>query len=108
MALVAGMSSGPTPLWAADIADIDIPLSGAPPVNSVPVVLDLDGDGVQELVLAGEDGILYLVSGNTNAVVWQKNLAEYLSGYGKVAVEAGLAAGDLEGDGQIEVVIATG
>ncbi len=108
VAVYTGINSRFTRLLAAPDADIDIPLTSAPPLNSVPVVLDLDGDGPQEIVLASADGILSLISGKTNQVIWTKNLAEYLSGYSKVYVEAGLAAGDLDNDGKIEVVIATG
>ncbi len=108
VAVYVGVNGRFTRLLAAPDADVDIPLSGPPPVNSVPVVLDLDGDGPQEIVLAGEDGMLYLISGKTNQVIWKKNLADYLKGYNKVYVEAGLAAGDLDNDGKIEVVIATG
>src|SRR4051812_39762626 len=52
VAVYAGVNARFTPLLAAPDADIDIPLTGAPPLVSVPVVLDLDGDGPQEIVLA--------------------------------------------------------
>ncbi|CAN5603004.1 hypothetical protein BH10CHL1_BH10CHL1_24600 [soil metagenome] len=103
-----GVNGNFTHLLAAPDADIDIPLTSAPPVNSVPIIVDLDGDGPQEIVLASEDGILSLINGRTNQVIWTKNLAEYLKGYSKVYVEASLAAGDLDNDGKLEVVIATG
>ncbi|MCX6044129.1 MAG: FG-GAP-like repeat-containing protein [Chloroflexi bacterium] len=108
VAAYVGFNGQLTRLLAAPDADIDIPLTSGPSLTSVPVVLDLDGDGPQEIVLASEGGILSLISGKTNQVLWTKNLAEYLKGYSNVHVEAGLAAGDLDNDGKIEVVIATG
>ena len=89
-------------------ADIDIALTGSASRNSAPVIMDFDNDGIPEIVLAGEDGTLYLINGVTNQILWQKNLAGYTGRYSQVFVESGLAAADLDGDGQIELVIATG
>ncbi len=47
-------------------ADIDIALTGSASRNSAPVIMDFDNDGTPEIVLAGEDGTLYLINGVTN------------------------------------------
>lgn len=92
----------------AQSQDLTVPLSGAPPETSSPVTADFDGDGVEEIVLAGRDGRIYWIDGEAGRVRWERNLADYVPGYERVAVRGGLAVGDLQGDGALELVIPTG
>ena len=95
-----------TPTYAQ--SDVEIPLSAAPSLGSSLVVVDLDGDGPMEIVSVGQDGRLYLVSGESNSLIWEKDLGQYLAGAPRIWVEPSIAAADLDNDGRIEVVIAIG
>ena len=96
----------PTPISAQ--SDIEISLSGAPNLGSSLVVVDLNGDGPMEIVSVGQDGRLYLISGETNSLIWEKDLGKYLDGSPRVWVEPSIAAADLDNDGRTEIAIALG
>ena len=72
------------------------------------LVLDLDNDGKLEIIFGSLDGYVTVVRGDTYDVAWNKNMADYLPGYSKTRIQSSLAAADLNGDGKVEIVIATG
>lgn len=76
--------------------------------RSAMLVVDLNGDGVKELITGSIDGYVTVINGQTYSVMWDKNMADYLDGYDKTRIQSGLAAADLDGDGRIEIVVATG
>ncbi len=65
-----------------------------------PAVADVDGDGMQDVCIVTDAGLLYAVAGN----------GQLLSGYPKTMVSgsiSGVAVGDIDGDGLFELVAAT-
>ena len=92
--------------------------------ESSPVLADLDGDGIFEIVVASADGLVHAVTGSgeelqgwpvltdtdydvvdhADAPSLQDGSLDPLQGD---AVVASAAAGDLDGDGLLEVVVAT-
>ncbi len=76
-------------------------------VTSVPVVADLDGDCVPEIIFNTyrdsrftDDGVLRAVRGDTGAKVWTVDVADY-----RTDSTANPAVGDLEGDGSLEIFV---
>jgi hypothetical protein len=72
------------------------------------LVVDLNGDGKKEIITGSIDGYVTVVDGAFYHVAWDKNMADYLPGYDHTRIQAGLAAADLDNDGRIELVVATG
>jgi len=69
------------------------------------VVADLDGDGVKEIVVGGNAGTVAAYNYKNGALV-PKWTASTSSG-GQDPEARGMAAGDLDGDGKIEVAVTT-
>ena len=65
---------------------------------SAPVVADVDANGTPELIQADESGTVWAFDALTGAVVWRSSV------HGKPASPA---VGDLDGDGQAEIVVTT-
>jgi len=77
--------------WPFDLADWP---------KGFPTVADVDDDGVQDVCLATDGGELYAVAGD----------GQVIGGYPKQMVApsiSGVAAGDIDGDGLLELVAAT-
>lgn len=95
------------------------PLSGERILRSMVAAADLDGDHDKELVVGGQDGMLYVIAytGSAWSVVWSRQTAQDLNSAGapsagcvtsKSDIESSPAIGDLDGDGHLEIVVTTG
>jgi len=67
--------------------------------NSSPVLVDLDGDGKQEIIVGTESGYLYVCDYRGGIV------ARYHTG---VPISSSPSVGDLDNDGELEIVVSTG
>jgi len=102
------------------VVETMIPLDGERVQEASPAFGDFDGDGDQEIVIGGQDGKVYVVAyqGGTWSVVWQRQTADDLRAagaptaspcvYDRSDIRASPAVGDLDGDGRLEIVLATG
>ncbi len=63
-----------------------------------PLLIDVDGDAVLDIVFPSCDGHTYAIKGN-GELIWKINYGEGL---------VSMAAGDLDGDGKLELVIPSG
>lgn len=112
--------SQPTPpstlLAAPD--DTTIVLGGTRITRSSPVAADLNGNGRKEIVVGAEDGMLYVVAYNGSSwnKVWETQTAQAINAVtGKACanqatgkIETAPAIGDIDNDGDLEIVVATG
>lgn len=87
--------------------DIEINLSGQEIQNSHLAVADFNKDGKKEIVVAGKDGMLYVIDGATYTIMWEKQLGDYL-GETTSYIFSGITIADLNRDGTLEIVVATG
>jgi len=100
---------------------VGFPVSLESSGESSPVLADMDGDGVLEIVISGSDGRVHVLRGDgTELSGWPVEMdaqydahpdsAGYASGEVPVPLEgviAAAAAGDIDGDGEPEVVVAS-
>lgn len=100
-----------------------ISLSGQRIGEAALAVADFNGDGQKEIVAGGIDGKLYVINGATYTVMWEKQLASYfksattlpycnakfdVSWATSTDIRAGITIGDLDRNGKLEIVVATG
>ncbi len=86
-------------------------LSGAAIEYSSPVLADLDKDGLQEIILGGNDGRVYAIRSN-GSILWTFDTTPVINALaalpGQSRIDATPAVGDLDNDGGLEVVVAVG
>ena len=98
---------------------ITVNLSGERIRRSTAAIADFDRDGDQEIVIGGQDGMLYVIAynGNSWSVVWSRQTALDLNSAGapsqycvtsKSDIRSSPAIGDLDNDGKLEIVVTTG
>jgi hypothetical protein len=71
------------------------------------VVADLDGDGVTDVVAAGNDGTVAAYEWRNGGLTIKPGWPASTTSAGTAPEGRGLAAADLDGDGKIEVVVTT-
>ncbi len=93
-----------------------ITLGGDVVKHASPVAADFDGDGDLEIVTGANDGMLYVVAynGSSWSVVWSRQTMLDINAAGPPItqstgrIESAVAVADLDGDGKLEIVVATG
>jgi hypothetical protein len=71
------------------------------------VVADLDGDGTTEIVVGGNQGTVAAYEWKAGALTTKAGWPASTTTAGQAPEARGMAAGDLDGDGKIEVVVTT-
>ena len=86
-------------------------LNGAAVEYGSPTAADLNGDGEQEIIVGGSDGMVYAIDAS-GRVLWTYSTAAAINPLvphpGKSAVSSAPAVGDLDGNGTPEVVVSVG
>jgi len=93
-----------------------IPLSGSQITQSSPAAADFNGNGYKEIVVGGQDGMLYVVAfdGSSWSVVWSRQVALDINAanpptpHADNIIVSSPAVGDLDNDGQLEIVVTVG
>lgn len=88
-------------------------LPGARIGRSSPAAVDLNNDGILEIVTAASDGWVYAVDMVNNCrILWQKQLSNYINPVAPnpsaQTVESSPTIADLNGDGYPEIILTTG
>ncbi|VAW34383.1 hypothetical protein MNBD_CHLOROFLEXI01-3683, partial [hydrothermal vent metagenome] len=107
-----------TPTTVAAPNNATIILGGDRITFSSPAAADLNGNGRKEIVVGAEDGMIYVIAYNGSSwnKVWASQTATALNAVpGKACanqasgkIETSPAIGDIDNDGDLEIVIATG
>lgn len=79
-------------------------------VAAEPAMGDVNGDGTQDVVVAGTDGYVYALDGETGLLLWQVPTypAPTQEGMRLESVFGAPALCDLKGNGHLDVIVATG
>jgi hypothetical protein len=96
-----------------------VSLSGERVLQASPAAADFDGDGDKEIVIGGGDGMLYVIAynGSSWSVVWSRQTATDFNAQGAPGtcattatskIVSAPAIADLDNDGSLEIVVATG
>lgn len=100
--------------------DAIVALSGERIAQSSAAVADFDRDGDKEIVIGGQDGMLYVLAydGSSWSVVWSRQTANDLNAAGAPSsspcvtsesdIRSSPAIADLDNDGHLEIVVTTG
>lgn len=117
LSYVLSNTTASSPLLAAP-EDTTVVLGGDRITWSSPVAADLNGNGRKEIIVGAADGMLYVVAYNGSSwnKVWETQTAQTINAVAnKVCgnqstgkIEASPAVGDIDNDGQLEIVVATG
>ncbi|HET9730495.1 MAG TPA: VCBS repeat-containing protein [Acidimicrobiia bacterium] len=75
--------------------------------SSSPVVADVNGDGINDIVIGAQDGYLRVLNGATGANISGWPQKAIVSG-GAAAIDSTPAVGDLDGDGKPEIAVGIG
>lgn len=118
MALMIWLSLTAQSVWAESTAVVTptiCNLTGAPIRRAGPALGDLDRDGVNEIIVAGSDGLVYAINSDCSAVPgWPKQVNDYFVPPLVVVksatqdIESTPVLVDIDGDGWLEVIVAVG
>lgn len=118
LGIIWQLKPGFSPSRAAPAVAI-VSLSGERIMHSSAAVADFDGDGDKEIVIGGQDGMLYVLAynGASWSVVWSRQTADDLKAAGAGCfdgnrdasdIRSAPAIGDLDNDSHLEIVVTLG